>query len=154
MLRKRKKVTKKRGTRYVGRGYNDRNRGAGNRGGRGKAGSGKRGDSKKPTFINQKRKFGRHGFKSVPQRLNKKEKLTLNLSQLENFADYYVEKGIFEKENDMIKADLTKLGVQKLLGKGNVKRKWHIIVEEASKKAIEKINKSGKIEVLKTSDEE
>lgn len=143
MPRKPKKVTKLKGSRYYAHGYSNRTRGAGNRGGRGNAGSGKRADHKKPTFINQRRQFGKHGFKSIPQRFHKKEVKTISIAQLEEFANYYLEKGIFEKKNDIIFADLSKLDVKKLLANGDVKHKWNIKVAKASENAIEKISAAG-----------
>ncbi|MEM4500455.1 MAG: uL15m family ribosomal protein, partial [Candidatus Woesearchaeota archaeon] len=112
------------------------------------AGSGKRADHKKPTYINQKRQFGKHGFKSVLQKYHKKEINYINLSQLEEFADYYLQKGIFERKEGFIVADLTKLGIDKLLGKGEVIQKWKIKVNSASENAIQKItSKGGLVEV-------
>lgn len=143
MPRKPKKVKKLKGSRYYAHGYSNRTRGAGNRGGRGNAGSGKRADHKKPTFINQGRVFGKHGFKSVSQRFHEKDINVISISKLEEFLDYYLEKGIFEKKNDVIVADLSKLDVDKLLANGEVKHKWNIKVAKASKSAVEKIASAG-----------
>ncbi len=157
MLRKAKKSRKLRGTRYNGRGYNDRNRGAGCRGGRGNAGSGKRADQKKTRLINAKVHNGykprSYGFNSLKQRFHKDIK-TINLVDLEKFFEYYVKNNVFEKSGDLVKADLRKLGIDKLLGSGRIEHKFEITVDYASEKAVKKVEEAGgKVILLKSSEE-
>ena len=129
MINKRKKVVKYRGSKTHGGGSKKKRRGAGNRGGKGMAGSGKRADQKKPTILKLygPSYFGRFGFKR-PQKIIKNLK-TINIGDLNKF------------ESDNL--NLKEIGFDKLLGKGNIKRKITIKVDYASKNAIEKIKKSG-----------
>jgi|SRR3989338_2052998 len=124
---KRRKVVKLRGTRTHGLGTK-KGRGAGNRGGRGMAGTGKRAGQKKPSILTTygNSYFGKHGFKRPRSSIAIIK--TINLDNLKKFS----------------KADinLTSLGYNKLLGKGNVDRKYNIVVEKFSKKAKEKIEKA------------
>ena len=125
----RKKTKKFRGSMTHGRGKKA-GRGAGLKGGRGNAGL------LKHRYMYMKKNmpdhFGRHGFKR-PQSIMKKEK-TINIGELEeNFPG---EKNI----------DLTKAGYDKLLGSGYINSKVKVIVNNASKKAVEKIKeKDGEV---------
>ncbi|MAG38747.1 50S ribosomal protein L15 [Candidatus Woesearchaeota archaeon] len=126
-MKKRKKNVRQRGNNSHGWGSKKKHRGAGNRGGRGRAGSGKRGDAKKPSFWKEKEK---KGFVSLKKKLT-----TINISNLEKFND--------------IKLDLKKQGFDKLLGKGEPKKKYEIKVSYASQKAIKKIQSiGGKVSLL------
>lgn len=135
VVRKRKKLSRRRGHRTHGWGAAKKHRGAGNRGGRGMAGSGKRADQKKPSIIKEygTKYFGKKGFVSkIRKKVN-----AVNLS--------YVEKNLskFEKGKDGYNINLGKIGVNKLLGSGYVKNKLIITVDSASKRAIEKVKKTG-----------
>jgi len=132
MKRRKKKLVKQRGRQTHGWGSKKKHRGAGNRGGRGNAGTGKRADSKKPS-INPKEYFGRHGFSSI----YKEKSNVINVGQLNSNYDSFK---AMEKEGVL---DLATLGYKKLLSTGNVAQKFSIKIQEASKKAIEKIEKAG-----------
>ena len=149
MIIKRKKITRYRGSHTHGGGAKKKRRGAGNRGGRGMAGSGKRADQKKPTILKLygNTYFGKKGFNSV----NKKKIKTINIETIESRLYNWLKKGVLKKEKDTINIDLKKMGYDKLLGSGKINNKLNIEVRYASKKAIEKIEKSGgKINVLNT----
>ena len=150
MITKKRKVTKYRGSHTHGGGSKKKRRGAGNRGGRGMAGSGKRADQKKPTILKLygNSYFGKKGFKA---RRNKKKIKAINIQTIEDKLYNWLKKGTLKKEGDMINLNLKKLGYNKLLGTGKPKNKFNIEVEQASKRAIEKIEKSGgKINVHNT----
>ena len=88
------------------------------------AGTGKRADQNK-TRIWHLEYFGKHGF-TIPPSIKKHD----NPINIENLPDQ-------EKIN------LQEQGYTKLLAKGTPSRKHHIIVQQCSKKAREKIEKSG-----------
>tara|TARA_Y100000310_G_C20631276_1_gene788794 strand:- start:821 stop:1357 length:537 start_codon:yes stop_codon:yes gene_type:complete len=136
-----KKNIRQRGTHTHGWGAKKKHRGAGSRGGRGKAGSGKRGDANKPKIWKDKKYFGRHWFKRPGL---KREVKSINILDIElGFEKFLSMKNITEKEG-FFEIDLTKMGYNKLLGKGRkVTRKYNIIVKTASAKAVSKIEKAG-----------
>ena len=147
MIIKKRKVRKYRGSQTHGGGSKKKRRGAGNRGGRGMAGSGKRADQKKPTILKLygNTYFGKSGFISkIRKKIN-----VISIQTIENKIYNWLKEGTLKKEGNAIKIDLKSMGYNKLLSKGKVKNKFYIEVEYASKKAIEKIEKSGgKINVL------
>ena len=125
----RKKTKKFRGSMTHGRGKKA-GRGAGLRGGRGNAGL------LKHRYMYMKKNmpdhFGGHGFKR-PQSIQKEEK-TINVGELE------------ESFPGKSSIDLTKEGYDKLLGSGYINSKIKVNVNNASKKAIEKIEeKNGEV---------
>jgi len=140
VVNKRKKNTRQRGSTTHGYGSMKKHRGAGNKGGKGFAGSGKRADSKKPTIWENKKYFGKHGFKNLGF---KKTIKAINLLEIEQKLQNFVSKKLILKENDVYIVDLKKLGFNKLLGKGKPTKKYKITVEYASKKITEKIKKAG-----------
>ena len=115
--------TKKfRGSRTHGRGQKA-GRGAGLMGGRGNAGL------HKHKYISvlkyDPEHFGRKGFKR-PEKVIREEK-AVNIGEIEKFP---VKNGTL---------DLNKLGYDKLLGSGKIKKPVKIIVHKASKNAVEKV---------------
>lgn len=120
VVRKRKRRVKMRGSKFHGF-AKKKHRGGGSKGGRGMAGSGKRAGQQKMSVLKEfkGKYFGKVGFTSIHE---SKEKY-MNIRDLSD-----------EKE-----INLTKLGYSKLLGKGNISRAVKIIVREASKGAIKKI---------------
>ncbi len=119
-----------------GWGAKKKHRGSGNRGGRGMAGSGKRADQKKPSILKEygNTYFGKVGFKR-PQKIIKKE-VTINLYYLEENAS-----NLGKKENDYYVINLDELGYTKLLGTGEITKKFKVTCSKFSKKAEEKIKK-------------
>ncbi len=138
-VNKRKKNSRHRGSWTHGWGEKKKHRGAGSRGGRGNAGSGKKGDSKKPSIWKNPSYFGKKGFKSK----NFRKFVGQNTGYLEKGLDKLLEKNLISKENDVYSVDSRKLGFNKLLGRGKVKRKFKIEVPFASKKAIQVIKEAG-----------
>tara|TARA_Y100000310_G_scaffold310852_1_gene356565 strand:+ start:14379 stop:14849 length:471 start_codon:yes stop_codon:yes gene_type:complete len=124
---KRKKLTRYRGSKTHGCGSMKKRRGKGNKGGSGKAGTGKHGDQKKPSIWN-KNYFGKKGFATPSKPAN-----TINLVD--------IELRLLKAGNTEI--DLTKLGYDKLLSRGKVTKKYKIIINSASKKALEKVKAAG-----------
>jgi len=102
-----------------------RERGAGNRGGRGKAGWGKKRSHRRQKFLKQGLKPGKHGFTST-----KPETRTVNIGDL-------------LKLTQDAKINATKLGYQKILGKGSVNRKVELAANQVTRTAEEKIIKAG-----------
>jgi large subunit ribosomal protein L15 len=128
-VNKRKKNSRQRGLRTHGWGANKKHRNSGNRGGYGMAGTGKRSDHRKTMILHEYGHdyFGKTGFHR-PQILIKDIK-TINVGELDKF-----------KEENI---DLKKLGYGKLLGKGNVDRKFKVVINKFSSQAKEKIEKAG-----------
>jgi large subunit ribosomal protein L15 len=142
-VNKTKKVSRYRGSKTHGGGHMKKRRGAGNRGGRGMAGSGKRADQKKPTILKKfgNSYFGKTGFKR-PQKVMK-EIVTMNVDYLNTHLDDFVKAKLAKLSGDTYEIDLTKLGCQKLLGRGDLTQKVKVSVPMISKKAIEKIKNAG-----------
>jgi len=140
-VRKRRKYRKYLGKRYARKGYNDRNRSAGNRGGRGMAGW--RFKKQKhiafvkyyKELIEDKKGFTSPNFNRI--------KTFINLGEIEEYFDYLLENGVITTENDYYVINLDAIGIDKLLGSGEIDRKIKVYVRKASKKAIEKIRAKG-----------
>lgn len=130
MIRKRKKSRKKRG-RQNHSGL--RRRGAGNRGGRGNAGQGKKSGGQKQTKrLAKGKRLGKYGFKNP----TKKKVKAINLRDLK--------KHVKGKE-----LDVTKIGYDKVLGKGEAPKGLTIKARSFSKSAEDKIKKAnGKAVVM------
>ena len=105
------------------------------------AGTGKRGDAKKPSIWKDTKYFGKHGF-TRPKKITIKIK-AINLKTIEQNLEPLLLKKLIEKKNDSYVIDLKKLGFNKVLSTGKVTKKFNIKCEYASKKAIDKIKKSG-----------
>jgi len=146
VVRRRKKSRKYRGERYMRRGYNDRNRGAGNRGGRGKCGWKKKQHKllkvlrEHPEIIER-----RIGFEPV----KRKTYFILNFEDVPELYEKLKEKGFAYEENGVKVLDLSNIRNSKLLSKGTLEGRWKIIVNFASKKAIEKAKSLGSEVIVK-----
>lgn len=136
---KKRKSVRMRGTKTHGWGAMKKHRGSGHQGGVGNAGSGKRGDAKKPTYLKEKRIFGRHGF----VRPNKKQVYAINLVELERKREYLLNAKLIQEEKGFTIIDLKKLGYNKLLATGIIKTKFKITAEYASANAINKVQAAG-----------
>lgn len=132
------RTKKMRGSRTHGRGKKS-GRGAGIIGGRGQAGLGKTG--KIGMLKYDRDHFGRHGFKR-PQCMVEAN-TTLNIAELEEQADHFVEMGFGSKNGDIYNINLTDAGIDKLLGNGTISVAVNVTVAEISAKAREKIEASG-----------
>ena len=132
------RTSKLRGKRTHGRGKKA-GRGAGKRGGRGNAGLHKH---KYMTTVKMKDPyFGDHGFKRHASLAVKKN--TINLAEVEERLDEITVEGFAEKSKNIVTVDLGKMGIDKLLGRGQVRTKMKIIVSEASESATQKVQKAG-----------
>jgi large subunit ribosomal protein L15 len=137
---KRKKTSRFKGSRSYGHGLRKKPRGAGHRGGRGNAGSGKRADQNKPSSWKDLNYFGKHGF------INKgasNDIKAVNTEYLEQNIDRLVSEKKAEFKNGIYVIDLGKIGYDKLLCKGFIKRKYNITCLKASKGAKEKVEAAG-----------
>jgi len=132
------RTSKFRGSRTHGRGKKA-GRGAGLRGGRGNAG----GHKHKWLHIVKYHPdyFGHHGFKR-PQSVVC-GKVTMNLSDMEQSLATLSKDGFAVQKDGKWTVDLTKMGVDKLLGSGRIKTAISVKVAEASATAQEKLKKAG-----------
>jgi large subunit ribosomal protein L15 len=151
MRYKQKKNVRQRGSKTHGCGSMKKRRGAGNRGGRGAAGSGKRGDGKKPSIWKNKKYFGKHGFTSHVQRGIAKP---VNMHYIEARAENLIKRGLMRQEGGFFALDLHDLGYHKLLSKGAVTRKYRIMCDIATEKAVEKVKSLGGEVLVKEGKEE
>ncbi|MBR67987.1 MAG: 50S ribosomal protein L15 [Candidatus Poseidoniales archaeon] len=121
------KANKHRGrNRYHGRGKKA-GRGAGKRGGRGNAGMNKHRVMTRIKYM--PKHWGMHGFNRHPSL--RTVHVTANVGQLEEMA------------NGKDTVDLTSMGIDKLLGSGQIRTGLTVIVEEASARAVEKVEAAG-----------
>lgn len=101
-------------------------RGAGKRGGRGMAGLNKH--RAMTRIIEMPNHYGRHGFNRHPTLY--KHSNCINVGEISNLATDG-------------KIDLTSLGYDKLLGGGKVNEALEIVIEEASERAVAKVEAAG-----------
>lgn len=123
-----------RGSRTHGGGSQKKRRGAGNRGGRGDAGRKKHESRKHPPL-------GKHGFKR-PEKVQEDVK-TVNVGDIDRQVESLVEDGLAEESGDGYSVDAEDLGVDKVLGGGQVRNALEVRAEEFSDSAVEKINDAG-----------
>src|SRR3989338_3795444 len=145
-LKKRHKSSRFRGSHTHGRGFKKKARGSGHQGGVGMAGTGKRGDQKKTLVLNL---YGNDYFgrDKTLRRGNPVPKLkVINLQYLQDHLDSLIEQGVAKETSGVYSIDLTGY---KILGEGELKVKVNILASAASESAAEKINKSGKLEVIR-----
>ena len=154
-----KKTKKKRGTRTIGYGKVGQHRKTGQRAGRGKTTQWKK--SKKSYYLKQKElgfpdpdwKIGKKGFRR-PQDIVRLSKVnTINVKDLDLNIETYLKEDFVEKSGKTYSVNLKDANIQKVLGRGKVTKKLDIIVEKASKRAIEKIEEAGgKVTLLSESE--
>jgi large subunit ribosomal protein L15 len=138
VINKRSKLSRARGSWTHGGGSKKKRRGAGHRGGRGRAGSGKRGDAKKTKYWSTSYQ-GKYGFNT-----RGKPKLSvINILFLENSADRMIKEGKGSKKNDEYHFNLKKMGYNKLISKGNIKKKLFLTIDECTQIAKTKVEKAG-----------
>jgi large subunit ribosomal protein L15 len=127
--------TKKfRGLRTHGRGIKA-GRGAGKQGGRGNAGLHKY--KFKSMLIYAPDHFGRHGFRRPAGIVARPT--SLNVGELDAFIPFLESAEALSREGETYVADLTKAGVDRLLGGGVPARKWKVRVAHATGHAKEKV---------------
>lgn len=134
-----RKSRKKRGSRTHGGGSARKSRKSGHKGGKGQAGSHKHHWRK--TIAGDPRYFGKHGFKRPPQL--QEEVKTINVGELDEKAEEFLEGGLAEKNGDEILIDGSIVGFDKVLGSGQVTHSLRVVANEFSEKAEEKLVESG-----------
>ncbi len=127
-----------RGYRTHGRGRKA-GRGKGKRGGRGQAGLQKH--RFKWIVKYDPDHFGRRGFKR--HKSLRRPGRTLNLDELQATIASLVDRGIAKPTDGGFEVDLAAAGIEKLLGRGNVKVPLKVIVPSATLKAVEKVEEAG-----------
>ncbi|OPY31449.1 MAG: 50S ribosomal protein L15P [Methanomassiliicoccales archaeon PtaU1.Bin124] len=132
------RTDKFRGSRTHGRGKKS-GRGGGKHGGIGNAGLHKHKAMLMLKYMPDH--FGRHGFKR-PQKVVS-AKITMNVSDLEEQLEMMLKNGFAVKEGKTLKVDLTKMGVDKLLGSGQIGTAMEISVAEFTATAKQKVEESG-----------
>jgi large subunit ribosomal protein L15 len=132
------RTSKFRGSRTHGRGKKA-GRGAGLRGGRGNAGLHKHKWISVVKYCPDY--FGHHGFKR-PQSVVC-DKVTMNLSEVEQALPSMAKDGFAAQKDGKWSVDLTKMGVDKLLGSGRISTAISVKVAEASATALEKLKSAG-----------
>ena len=85
--------------------------------------------------------FGRRGFKR-PQKVVS-AKITVNVGELEENLETLRRDGFATEESGITTVDLSKMGIDKLLGFGRVETPLQIIVPEISERARKKIEEAG-----------
>ena len=128
-----RKSRRHRGSRYCGWGQIGQHRQSGSRGGIG--GAGKHKHFWIRTVIEEPNHFGHDPLNSYSRFLVKK---WINLRDLKNLSFRFV-----GKKDEQTVLDLRSLGIQKLLGGGNIYESYVIKVAQASASAKEKIESAG-----------
>ena len=139
MIRKTRKIRKMRGSRTIGGGSSKKRRGAGHRGGRGMAGGHKHMWSWMVKYDPDH--YGKSGFKRPQKTVYKFN--PINLEFLDEKLEELVSDGIAEKKEGKIIVDVSKLGYNKVLGKGRITKPAIIKCPKFSQSAIEKIEEAG-----------
>ncbi|MHA1722226.1 MAG: uL15 family ribosomal protein [Candidatus Baldrarchaeia archaeon] len=141
MVRRKKKSRKFRGSRTHGYGRVGQHRKGGSRGGKGRAAGRKHGHMWSYIIKYEPNRFGKHGFHR-PQELIR-EPRTINIGELDEKIVFLLENKIAEYERDQIVIDVTKLGLDKVLGKGKVTKPLIVKAKSFTMSAIKKIEEAG-----------
>ncbi len=132
---------KNRGSGTHGRGSSKKGRGAGNRGGRGKAGLGKKATHHKVQAAKKGGHLGEKGF-NRPQK-TVEETVTINLRDIDQKIDTFVEQGHAEETDDGYVFDADSAGFGKVLGTGRLTQQIDVKAEDFSASAERKITDAG-----------
>ena len=138
--RKSKKINKLRGRRAAGYGFSAGHRASGQRGGKGMAGS------KKHHYIKimqeNPRYFGKWGFKR-PQKVIA-HPTAVNVGDIDEAADRLVARELATLTGKRYNIDVSKLGIDRILGSGKVTRKLNLTgVKAITPRAREKVTGIG-----------
>jgi len=139
-VNKRSKKSRMRGCWTHGWGEKKKHRGGGSTGGRGNAGSGKRADSNKPCFWEDRLYLSKQGFVS---RTRTPPTFAINIGRLDQLLKQFVSEKKVEEKNGAYEIDGDKIGFNKLLSTGQTNKKMIIKIDNASPKAVEKIQQAG-----------
>jgi len=139
VVRRRRKVRKRRGSRTMGRGSAKRGRGAGEKGGRGLSG----GHKQKWSYILKymPEHFGKHGFVRPPE--VSAEVSSINVGELDERLDELLQQGIVRQEEEKFVVDVRKLGFDKVLGGGRVTHPLEVTAGKFSEQAKRKLEEAG-----------
>lgn len=138
-VKRRKKITRLRGSRTCGWGLV--HRGSGQKGGAGNSGTGKKANSKVPgRGLWAKQAMGKRGFISKGPGVCD---VVINLRELEDKLPGFIANKVASEAGGVVSVDLSRAGYTKVLGSGRVTRKWKIIAQRASLEAIEKVKAAG-----------
>jgi len=139
VVRRRRKVRKRRGSRTMGRGCAKRGRGAGERGGRGLSGGHKQ---KWPYILKyMPEHFGKHGFARPPE-VSAGVK-SINVGELDERLGELIQQGIARQEENKFVVDARKLGFDKVLGGGRVTHPLEVTAGGFSEQAKRKLEEAG-----------
>ncbi len=131
------KRSKYRGSRTCGGGTHKNRRGAGNRGGRGRAGQ--RDHRFSHFYLRGEISNGKHGFvnkTSVPVS-------AIDVGDIDQMIEALVSEGFAVREGDLITLDATEIGIEKVLGGGQVTHRMSISARAFSERARAKIEEMG-----------
>jgi large subunit ribosomal protein L15 len=141
VVRRERKSRKLRGrSRTMGWGSVGQHRKAGSRGGKGAAGLGKH--EWTWTIKYAPDWFGKRGF--LPRRSKAGyHKTVMNVGDLAEVVEKLKATGEARIEDGMVEVNLADMGVEKLLGEGEIRVPVKVIVSEASETAVKKIEEAG-----------
>lgn len=139
VARKNRKSKKKRGSRTVGGGMVKKRRHSGHKGGKGLAGSHKHRWMK----LTKKapKHFGKHGFTRPPKL--QKSVSTINVGELDERVDELLETEAVEQKEGKIIINATKMGIDKVLGRGKLSQPIKVIAKNFSESARRKLEEAG-----------
>ena len=131
------KRSKYRGSRTCGGGTHKNRRGAGNRGGRGHSGGCKHHFVR--IYLEQGYVFGKHGFYHD----TKGKQEVIDVGDIDQIVPVLLKQGKATQEGGIVVIDATKIGIDKVLGGGQVTQKMSITAKAFSSQAVEKIEAKG-----------
>jgi large subunit ribosomal protein L15 len=148
VVRRERKSRKLRGrSRTMGWGSVGQHRKSGSRGGKGAAGLGKH--EWTWTIKYAPDWYGKRGF--TPRRSKASyHKTVVNVGDLAEIVERLKSTGKAKMEDGMVEVNLADMGVEKLLGEGEIMVPVKVIVSEASETAVKKIEEAGGKVVLLT----
>ena len=150
-----KRIRKMRGTRTCGYGKVGQHRKAGQRAGKGKTTQWKK--SKKSYYLKQKElgfpdpdwEMGKKGFKRPQDMVRLSTINTVNVKDLDYKIEKLVEEKKATKSGDTYTINLKSVNIQKVLGRGEINKKVNVTVNNASERAVQKIEAAGgKVTIL------
>jgi large subunit ribosomal protein L15 len=138
-----KRVKRIRGTRTCGGGSHKKRRGKGSKGGSGNAG----------VYGHHFARSFKKGIKKGKNKFqlpspNRREDKAVNVGELDALLGELIEEGKAEEKADGFFLDAHSLGIQKIVGKGNVTRKLTLRAGKISKRARAKIEAAGGVVVV------
>ena len=133
-----KRIKRIRGTRTCGGGSAKKRRGKGSKGGSGHAGA-----YAHHVVWSLKRGIRKGKNKSQLPSYDRSDDTVVNVGDLEEMLEELIERGKAEEKGDGIYLDANELGIQKILGKGEVTKKLMLKANKISKTAQEKIERVG-----------